>query len=204
MIRVNLLKNFSGATVSPTGTIAPSATSIETFEVRGDGFTPDLLVKCALLVVPLILIISFDYYEINQRQYTLATATSELAQAKQKLESLKPQVEAVTKFKENKKQLQTKIDVIRNISKERLKNVKALDALQSIIPAKVWLNKLTLKDNHVTMDGSAIEDSDVATFMQGLEESVFFAGVILKSVESEKSKEGVYKKFSLEMNLENM
>jgi Tfp pilus assembly protein PilN len=205
VIRINLLNNYSSSSVSPTGTVAPTPgaeTAIAQF--RDAGFTPDLLVKIVMALVPFLLVMSYDYYAANMRQSALAAANAELTDARQKLESLKPQVEAVQKFQENKKKLQSKIDVIRSISRERLKNVKALDALQTIIPPKVWLRKLVISDNRISFDGNAVEDIDVSSFMQGLEESVFFANVTLKIVESEKTKEGVTKKFSIEANLENM
>jgi type IV pilus assembly protein PilN len=207
VIKVNLLNGFTGGTTvqSPTGTVAAVGTSMGSSGTSlGPGAPAEVLVRLVVVVIPLLLIIGLDYYFAEQRNREAARVLAELTEAQGRLETLKPQVEAVKKFQENKKQLQDKIDVIRRISKERLKNVKALDALHSIVPAKAWLTKLTIKDNRCALEGEAIEDIDVSQLMQGLEESVFFASVLLKGVESVKSKGGVVKKFAIEVNMENM
>ncbi|MEQ1877420.1 MAG: PilN domain-containing protein, partial [Bdellovibrionia bacterium] len=164
----------------------------------------EALLKIVMLFVPMIFVISYEYYNTGELQRKNAQVSAELAAAKSKIETLKPQVEAVKKFQENKKELESKIGVIRTISKERLKNVKALDALQALMPPKAWLQELSIKENLVVLKGMAVEDIDVSQLMAGLEESVYFAGVNLKSVESKRDKDGVLKTFNIEVFLENM
>ncbi len=202
MIRINLLGTAPGPADTPIegGGMIPAVFPSQAKAIM----TPDILLKLAVTILPLLGIIGYDYYADGQRQRALAVASAELQEAKVKLASLKPQVDAVMKFQENKKQLQAKIDIIRALSKERVKNVKALDALQNIIPVKTWLTRIEIKESRVVMEGLATEDVEISNFMQGLEESVFFAKVILKGVTSDRSKEGVNKKFSIETSLENM
>jgi Tfp pilus assembly protein PilN len=206
VIKVNLLQSYAGPTsVSPTGTVVPGQTGqpIGGSSISGKD-QAEAALKVGMLFVPLILLISFEFYNTGELQRKEAQINAELAAAKSKTDTLKPQVEAVKKFQENKKELEVKINAIRTISKERLKNVKALDALQAIMPPKAWLTELTIKDTLVTLKGLAVEDVDVSQLMAGLEESVYFANVTLKSVESERTKEGVTKKYFIEVFLENM
>lgn len=207
MIRVNLLQSYTGTTkVSPTGTVIPG----ESAASGGGGLRSssqeqaEAIGKIVLLFVPLVLVVSFEFYNTGELQRKETLVSAELATARAKIETLKPQVEAVKRFQENKQELESKIGAIRTISKERLKNVKALDNLQAIIPPKVWLTELTIKGTLVTMKGAAIEDIDVSQFMASLDESVFFSNVVLKSVESDRTKTGVLKKFTIEVQLENI
>jgi Tfp pilus assembly protein PilN len=209
VIKVNLLNSYTGGTaiVSPTGTVAPAHTTgmmSGSYSAGNARAQAEAILKIVAVFIPLTLVIGYEMYNTDQLRARAAQVSAELSTAKAKIETLKPQVEAVKTFQANKAQLESKINVIRGISKERLRNVKALDALQSIVPAKCWFTQLKLTDNLVSMKGMAIEDVDVSQLMAGLEESVYFANVVLKGVESERTKDGVFKKFEIDVGLENM
>ncbi|HEX4923548.1 MAG TPA: PilN domain-containing protein [Bdellovibrionales bacterium] len=212
MIKVNLLNSYTGGTsvVSPSGTVAPSRTedmgggSVYKAPRASSSAQVEAGLKIVGIFIPLILLIGYETYNTDQLKSEEAKVAAELTAAQSRIQSLKPQVEAVKQFQDNKAQLESKINVIRTISRERLKNVKALDALQNIMPPKCWLTELKIKGTMVSLKGLAIEDVDVSQLMAGLEESVYFAQVNLKGVESQRDKEGVLKKFDIEVFLENM
>lgn len=212
MIKVNLLNSYTGGTaiVSPSGTVVPSRTedmsggSVYKAPRAAASTQVEAVMKIIGVFIPLVLLIGYETYNTDQLKADEAKVAAELAAAQARVETLKPQVEAVKQFQENKAQLESKINVIRTISRERLKNVKALDALQNIMPAKCWLTELKVRGSMVSMKGLAIEDVDVSQLMAGLEESVYFANVSLKGVESSRDKDGVLKKFEIDVFLENL
>ena len=90
------------------------------------------------------------------------------------------------------------------MSKERLKNVKSLDALQGIIPSKAWLTEAKILENKIEISGMATDDLVISDFMQDLTKSIYFTHVVLESSEEVKRDEGVVKQFKIKCNLENL
>ncbi len=82
MIRVNLLQSYTSVGVAPMGTVAPANTAVRR---RNLDFQPDILVKLVVAIIPLIGVISYDYYLAGQRQRAMVQVNAELADARQKL-----------------------------------------------------------------------------------------------------------------------
>jgi Tfp pilus assembly protein PilN len=204
MIRVNLLRNFGKAA-------APSAnTSVgEGFGATIVGSAPassqnEMVLKVVFLILPLLGVWGYGMYIDSEKANELKKVQGQMQAMQAEVTRLQPEIEAVDRFKKEKAQLQRQINTIKDLSKSRLQNVKALDAFHDIVPPKAWLTKLKFEGSAVTIEGYAKEDSVVVGFMKGLKTSIFFTNVrLIKTVES-KSKDGVVKAFTVNCNLENL
>ncbi|MCB0349097.1 MAG: PilN domain-containing protein, partial [Bdellovibrionales bacterium] len=115
-----------------------------------------------------------------------------------KLQTFGPKADSVKKFQQEKDKLEKRIDVIRNISKERLKVVKAMDALHKTVPQQAWLTELMVKENYaIKINGFALDDFVVSNLIQNLDESIFFANVKLVSSQESSVSEGKLRKFEI-------
>lgn len=200
MIKVNLLKGTGG---SRQGT---SGTSVDTNLSEFD-FGPkktNSKVKLLLLIVPIISILGFRQYNYFMAKNELETFKKKNQEVSNRLRELDAAVKEVERFQEEKRKLTNQIEVIKRLSKERLRNVKSLDALQTLIPGKAWINSLKVLDTKLEIEGFADNDIVISEFMQSLDSSIYFKEITLVSSEESKKDKGSLKKFILRCNLENI
>ena len=100
-----------------------------------------------------------------------------------------------------KKKIDSRIDTIKEISKERLSNAKALDALHDIVPPQAWLKNLSIENGKVKIVGEATEDLVVSQLLRNLDESIYFKDVKLLSSTEVRKAGGSYKAFSIDCTL---
>jgi len=206
MIRINLLggkATHSTEVSSETMAGAGFSDTVVASDVSSPG-TLDVVIKLIIALGPLVAIYGFQEFNLSTIRSDISVRQAELTRLKAEVESKKENVKLVEKFKADKIQLQKRIETIKLLSSARLRNVKALDAIQSVIPTKVWLTKLAIKDKEISMSGAAIEDNEISAFMQNLEDNIYFQQVELVSSQQKKNKEGTIKEFSLNTQLENL
>ena len=97
---------------------------------------------------------------------------------------LKEKVGEVEKYKQFKEELRTKLDVIRNLQRNKVLSVQLLDALSQKIPERMWLGKLIKKGNDLTLEGYSIDNETIAGFMKGIEDSDCISHVELRLAEN--------------------
>lgn len=198
MIRINLLRDSGSAGMVSQGAEAQAMFPSQPGELK------EVITKLSLVVLPALLLLFYRAYQENVMARELGRVKSEISDTQKKLQALDPAVKEMERFQIEKRKLDSQLDVIKRLSKERLKNVKSLDALQSIVPQKAWIQTMKITENKVEISGMATDDIVVAEFMQTLEASIYFASVTLVSTEELKTKNGVAKKFSLKCVLENL
>lgn len=112
-----------------------------------------------------------------------------VAKLETKVKSARIQLDALTKvtgnlekFKADKKILEKKIGVIKDLEKNRAYPVHIMDELASrISPDSEWLTSVTEKDNSLRVKGVAVNNPAIAQFMKRLEESPYIKTVDLIS-----------------------
>lgn len=194
MIRVNLLK-------SKVEQVAPE---IHYQTDISFGTKSTIKEKLFYLFLPFALIFGFFQYKAYSVKMEINSFEQKSQQALAKLKGMDLDIKEIEKFQAEKRKLDSQVEVIKQLSKERLKNVKSLDAVQNLIPQKAWLSSISIRDNKVQFSGFATDDIVVSEFMQALENSVYFAGVNLVSSEEFKKDAGAIKKFTINCNLENL
>jgi Tfp pilus assembly protein PilN len=74
------------------------------------------------------------------------------------------------RFKNDKRDLEQKLGVIKTLEENRLAPVKTLDDLATLVPLKnIWLVKVTQKGNNLTIEGTGRDNIAVADFMKTIE-----------------------------------
>lgn len=210
MIRVNMLRDAIGSSSGAGGGgggAAPSGVGIDEAseaprEKAGGNF--DIIVKMFFLLVPFVLCYLYRDYQIGLKKAQQDALQADLTELQAKLKSYDPGLKDIEKFQEEKQKLDNQLGVIKNLSKERLKNVKSMDALQGIIPKKAWLTSLKINDNVVQMQGVATDDLVISDFMKDLEASIYFTNVLLEGSEETRTTEGAQKIFRIKCGLQNL
>jgi type IV pilus assembly protein PilN len=217
LIRLNLLTEHSigeGKDAVGIPTIDP-ATGVSSNAMAGaraglrfsallSGGSAGILAKIGAAAAPLVAVLLFEQIELASKNSEKSHLSEQLATLTKESDAMKPKIVASKKLKEEKGKLQVQIDTIKKLSKERLYNVKAMNALQTLIPPKAWLTHLQFENDKVKMSGKSADESSVFEFVKGLEGSIFFSGVNIVKVEDVSDVEGTNKQFELTCKLESL
>jgi len=125
---------------------------------------------------------------------TLQARVSAAREAHAKLEDRKKQLDYVEKtikdLEAKAKDIDNKFATIEDLQRGRTLSLEILDYISSVIPGeRMWISKLDLKKNRLTMTGFALDNHTVAFFMSRLEPFKLFKAVTLTSI-AKKSYEG--------------
>lgn len=113
------------------------------------------------------------------------------------LNELKLKVGEVERYKQAKKELETKLAVIQTLEKGKMLTAELLQGIAERIPDKMWLERLSFKGVQLSLQGYAIDNETIANFMKDLERSESFRNIELLLTE-QKTVEGVgMKHFSI-------
>ena len=178
MIRVNLLRNLG---------LAASGTSMT--GGSGDIISVDVRRQA---VVRLVVILLFPLLLFIWEKLKINSLEAQKAQTQQRVDAVEgekssfgsagPRVEKANKLKQK---IQREIAVIRDLAKNRLREVKALDQLQSVLPSGVWLRKVTMESGKISMVGLALTSASVTELLTALNSNVFFSQVEPKGTKAQ-------------------
>jgi type IV pilus assembly protein PilN len=135
--------------------------------------------------------------ELDRRIESLQVSKQE----KQKqLAVLQDKLKQVQDYEAKKKLLEDKNRVIDQLERSRYGPVRVLDHVsQSLEPVKLWLVRLSLKDNAVELEGRALTNDDVVEFVNNLRRTEYFTNVRL--IESRAGLEAKTNVFQFKLNM---
>ncbi len=207
MIRINLLYDVGGGTPDIRGRSAKSSAGSTVSRILGKTASPDnsdILAKLLILFLPFVALYGYQKYDEFTSKILIEKLKTRKEAVDSKLIALAPAVREIEQFQQEKQLLDSQLEVIKHLSKERLKNVKSLDAMQSLIPQRAWLASLKILENKVELEGYSTDDLVISEFMQSLEASIYYANVALVSSEEFKKDTVIVKKFIIRCYLENL
>ena len=116
-------------------------------------------------------------------QNSVAEAKARVVQTEAEIAKFDEQLEQVEAYKQKKKEVQDKLDVIAGLERSRSGPAHMLDELAVHTPARMWLTKLEAQAGKVSIKGMSLDNEIVALFLTKLNESAYFANVELESTE---------------------
>jgi type IV pilus assembly protein PilN len=198
MIRINLAspKGMIGAVSNGPASEAGGGAPISE-QARKDG-----LIKLLVMLLAPVALFMYEQQNIPSIYEQLAhkqAKINELAAFNQKAEN---SVKEIKKFKEDEKKIQARISALEKIAKDRFREVKVLDLFQQVVPERLWLTRVDIKNGKILLAGMSMNDVDISTFMDSLSKSVFLQDVVLIS-SAEQIQDGMtLKKFEIGCLLE--
>lgn len=191
MIKINLTK-------SKISEVSGQSQVNFDFDAGGTSGRSQGLIKILLICGFVVGAVLYRGSEIDRLQSEMAVVQNQLNQKQQLLDQKKQEASVQPELEAKAKELEDKLQILRNLSKLRLVEVKALDFIQSIVPEKVWLDSIVYKDAQFNVTGQALTDEDASDFMKALEASPYFDQVILlQSKEQDNRQAGTTKTFEI-------
>lgn len=139
----------------------------------------DLRETVGLLFLGLVVVLSGIFFTHQSVKSDRAAAQASVAQLEADIERYKPQQLLVAGFKEQKKQLQDKLDIIASLEQARNGPVRILDELSNTVPERLWLTAIKTKGRGIRLEGQSLDTGVVADFLRSLNASPYFSNVDL-------------------------
>lgn len=197
MIKVNLLK----AKVP----LQTQSSQTQGFTVQGtktEESTPkDKVMKVLVMIIGAALLLFYQNMNIDALTKQRNMYSGQNIQLTQELQQIEASAGQLEQLKNENEKLQEKLKILSSLSKNRLRELKALDNLQNFIPEGVWLESLEYNGKNVLLKGFATNDRDLNTFIESLEQSTYFKEVILSKAVELKKESGAVKEFEINTSL---
>lgn len=121
----------------------------------------------------------------------------EIGKARIEADRLKSIIAEVKGYETKKASLEEKINLINELKTNQKGPVRLMDEVSRALPDLVWLSALEVSGNSVTLKGKTLSPNAVATYLENIKKSPFFAEPVFKNL----GREGASGLFNWEMNL---
>lgn len=196
MIKVNLYRT----TASSGGIEAGEGfAAISEKDIQKQGF-----IKLAVIMVFPIALFLYESQNIPGKKSELKRIQGQVTDLASKNNKAKGVLEEIKKFEADQEKLKLQIASIESLSKDRLLEVRVLDAIQKTIPQKVWLNKIDFNGAKMNIIGNSTNDIDLTNFMDSLSRLVFLKEVSLVRAQEASVNGLTVKKFEINCLLERI
>ncbi len=98
----------------------------------------------------------------------LKSLQSDIRRARAEVKELKPILKEVRVFKRKRRRLNTKIDLINELTAKRRGPVHLMDRVSRALPDLVWLKSMNVRGKRVRLSGQALNTNAIATFIENL------------------------------------
>jgi type IV pilus assembly protein PilN len=118
--------------------------------------------------------------------------TADVENLKKEIEKYREKNKEITELEKKLKDLEQRTSIINDLEKNRYEPVYILDEMtKAVVPDRMWITRLDIRDNSIQMDGLALDNQTVANFMDRLQvmpglkdsEKPFFSKVNLKRLQ---------------------
>lgn len=214
MIRINLLKDRTAPSTVASQTTTFGQTKSGTLNeisvlkqrtmkkaaegISSVGSAAMTVVKVMFLIVPTGALWGWSWTVVHKKELQLKKIEREIDVLLAEKQKLQPEVKAAEAFKEQKRTLGVKIEAIKQLSRERLRNVRALEKVQKIIPDKAWLDSLSITGDNMEVQGMARDHNVISAFMDALKDDIDFKNPKLVSSQSQRDMRGTVQVFKIE------
>ncbi len=97
-------------------------------------------------------------------------------------DELQPFIDKVEELEAKRALLKRKVDVINDLKNKQHGPVRIMDEVSRALPELVWLTKLNLAGNAITLTGQAMDENAVANYYSNLDASPFFEEPVVKNL----------------------
>ena len=195
MIKINLArkkKAAEGASTEAQFELYDSASSAK----------KQAFVKIFLMFLFVGILMFYENHNVTQYQGELLIQSSKISELEADLDGKKKQTAGMSEIEHNAQVLEQKLTIMKKLSRGRLREVKALDYIQGVLPEKVWFKDIKFEESSLVLQGYAVSDEDLNELTRALENSVQFSNVIILQAKEAKIQNSTYKQFEISCNTE--
>lgn len=182
MIRINLLTEAKAAAARKKTSVLPTGARLNN------------LVFFGAIGLGVLYIAIMGFHLINKKR----ALEEEIGKARIEAERLRSIIEEVKGYETKKASLEEKINLINQLKTNQKGPVRLMDEISRALPDLVWLTGVDAAGNAITVRGKTLSPNAVATYLENLKKSPFFAEPVFRNLGQDGGGQGIY---SWEMNL---
>lgn len=167
MIRINLLNEGRRPVVAKKARMSG-------FDLGGIDLPSALLVAITLLA----LVVALGHNFLLARK--IETREGEVAVAQAEVDRLAPIIKEVEEFRAKKAELEQKVNVISDLKANQRGPVEIMDKISRALPELLWLSRMQVIANNVSLEGQAFNTNAVANFIENLDKVPEFQEPVLQ------------------------
>ena len=176
MIRINLLTEARAAAAKKKGPALPTGARLNNMLLVGG------IVLGVIYIGVMWLILT------NHRR----ALDEEIGKAREEVARLKSIIDEVKGYEDKKKSLEEKISLINNLKTNQKGPVRLMDEVSKALPDLVWLTEMQIQGDQLTLKGKTLSPNAVATYLENLKKSPYFAEPVFKNLGRETGPQGIY------------
>ena len=200
MLKINLLKNRGATGPAKEEPTFASGDTIQ-FSVEDSSDQSGIVVKVIIILIFPVLLYAYEWYNISQLETQAAAVQSQLTNIQNQVNALKPEADKAKLITQEYDAFRKKIELIKEIGKKRLREIRALDHLQNIIPEKAWFTTIKFEENRFTIEGVVANDQTLDALLEGIRRHPGFKDVLLAKAVEQKGDQGTLKSFVINSNM---
>lgn len=104
----------------------------------------------------------------------------EVRQAQVEVDKLAPIIAEVDQFKIKKSKLENKVDIISQLKTKQQGPVQIMDEISRALPELLWMDRMTVSGQVITLSGRAFNTNAVANFLENLDRVPAFQEPVLQ------------------------
>lgn len=176
MIRINLLTEARAAAARKKSGKVPTGARLNNLILLGG-------VALGLLYIGVMALI------LTSRSRHL---DEQIGKAQEEVARLRSIIDEVKGYEVKKASLEAKIQLINNLKTNQRGPVRLMDEISRALPDLVWLTELTVSGSQVTLKGRTLSPNAVATYLENIKKSPFFAEPVFRNLGREAGSQGLY------------
>jgi type IV pilus assembly protein PilN len=116
----------------------------------------------------------------------------DIARANEEVARLKSIIDEVKGYEQKKASLEAKIQLINNLKTNQRGPVRLMDEISKALPDLVWLTSVTVTGQDVNLKGRTLSPNAVATYLENIKKSPFFAEPVFRNLGREGGSQSIY------------
>ncbi len=176
MIRINLLTEARAAAAKRKGPALPTGAKLNNLLLIGG------LALGLIYIGTMFLVLSSQRRRLDD----------EIGKAREEVARLKSIIDEVKGYEDKKRSLEEKIALINNLKTNQKGPVRLMDEVSKALPDLVWLTEMQMQGDQLTLKGRTLSPNAVATYLENLKKSQYFAEPVFKNLGREPGPLGMY------------
>lgn len=137
------------------------------------------VLKVALLLASVGVLYFFEQQNLDQLNAQMSQILAQKSEIQMQVNQAKSELDQMGASQNDSKVLEDKLKLLRELSRKRLREIKSLDYIQSVIPTRLWLLSLKVNSENYIFSGRSMDQSDLSLFVRKLESGGVFSDVVL-------------------------
>ncbi len=161
-------------------------------------------ISIAVAVLPYLIVGEYERVVTRNFQRKMTEIDKEVAVVKAEIQDLTPFKQELESYEAQKKQVSSRLEVVRRLVDQRSTPVATLDSVSQSLPEAVWIESLSFEGSDgaakkLSVRGRSLSNEDISDYVDRLSQSSYLKNVRINGVEAGQMLGQDIKSFNLDL-----